>query len=75
MGFQDGRYNTKQLLNRIDGRKDIKERILQTDVLIIDEISCLSAKLFGIIDDVCRVIRNSSNRFGGIQIILAGDFR
>lgn len=45
-----------------------------TDVLIIDEISMLSLKLFDTLEFVCRKLRNVNTYFGGIQVIVIGDF-
>lgn len=50
-----------------------KERWKKTDVLIIDEISMISAKYFDIIEHVARIIRKNDLPFGGIQVILSGD--
>lgn len=44
------------------------------DVLIIDEISMMSKKIFDILDDLGKRTRNSQRPFGGIQMIFTGDF-
>jgi ATP-dependent DNA helicase PIF1 len=44
------------------------------DVLIIDEISMLSADFFEKVEYVARMTRNPSKMFGGIQVIAVGDF-
>lgn len=43
-------------------------------ILIIDEISMLSKKIFEIIEEIARLTRKSSLPFGGLQVILVGDF-
>lgn len=43
-------------------------------VLIIDEVSMMSKKIFDIIECIARKSRLSSAPFGGIQIIMTGDF-
>lgn len=53
------------------GRQDI---IYKTDILIIDEISMLHDYRLDLIDKVCKIIKNSKKPFGGIQVILSGDF-
>lgn len=53
------------------GRREIIEK---TDVLIIDEISMLHDYRLDMVDEACRLIRRKDQPFGGIQIILAGDF-
>ena len=53
------------------GRKDI---ITKTDILIIDEISMLHDFRLDMIDHVCRVVRERDEPFGGIQVVMSGDF-
>ena len=54
------------------GRRDIIEK---TDVLVIDEISMLHDFRLDMVDMACRLIRKEMDKpFGGIQIIMSGDF-
>jgi predicted ATPase len=54
------------------GRREIIEK---TDVLIIDEISMLHDYRLDMVDDACRLIRKKPDvPFGGIQVIMSGDF-
>lgn len=53
---------------------DVKQRIKKAQVLIIDEISMLSASRLDLVDNVCQLIRKNNHPFGGLQIILSGDF-
>ncbi len=55
----------------LKGRRDIIEA---TDVLIIDEISMLHDYRLDMVDEVARRVRRSDEPFGGIQVILCGDF-
>lgn len=48
--------------------------ILKTNVLIIDEISMLHDFRLDMLDQLLRHIRSSERPFGGIQVILCGDF-
>ncbi len=50
------------------------KRIQNTHVLIIDEISMLSAELLNMVDRVCRGARHSTESFGGLQVVFVGDF-
>lgn len=43
-------------------------------VLIIDEVSMMSKKVFELIEEIARIIRKNKNVFGGIQVIFTGDF-
>jgi len=51
-----------------------REIIEKTDVLIIDEISMLHDFRLDMVDEICRVVREKDEPFGGIQIIMSGDF-
>ncbi|MDB5165441.1 MAG: putative helicase [Candidatus Saccharibacteria bacterium] len=53
------------------GRREIIEK---TDVLIIDEISMLHDYRLDMVDEVCRLVRKKDEPFGGIQIVMSGDF-
>ena len=44
------------------------------DILIIDEVSMMSKKMFEILDMIGKKVRNNTFPFGGIQLILSGDF-
>lgn len=46
----------------------------KTKVLIIDEISMLHAGQLDMVDAVCRAFKNNSSPFGGMQVIMCGDF-
>ncbi len=43
-------------------------------VLIVDEVSMLSNKLFGILDHIGRAIFRVGRPFGGLQLVFTGDF-
>ncbi|KAG7246364.1 hypothetical protein CRUP_034490, partial [Coryphaenoides rupestris] len=42
--------------------------------LIIDEVSMVDAPLFDKLEAVARSVRRSTEPFGGIQLIICGDF-
>lgn len=44
------------------------------DILIIDEVSMMSKKLFEMLDAIGKTVRRSQRPFGGIQVIFSGDF-
>jgi ATP-dependent DNA helicase PIF1 len=44
------------------------------DILIIDEVSMMSYKIFEMLDAIGKKIRRNSKPFGGIQVIFSGDF-
>ncbi|MDR2777306.1 MAG: AAA family ATPase [Rickettsiales bacterium] len=53
---------------------NIRRKILRTEALAIDEVSMLSKETFEMLDRLLRIIRDDQEPFGGIQIILFGDF-
>lgn len=65
---------TQDDLDRIANNKYITKRIEKTKALIIDEISMLDGKIFSLVDSVCRKVRQSSEAFGGLQVVCVGDF-
>jgi len=52
----------------------IKSNYKKTKVLIIDEISMLHPHYLDMIDSIARYILGSDQAFGGIQLVLCGDF-
>ena len=49
-------------------------RVNETEVLIIDEISMLSADTLDAVEKVCRAAKGNARPFGGIQVVVSGDF-
>lgn len=54
--------------------KPIAKRVRRAKVLIIDEVSMLAAETLSMVDAVCRDIKEPSEPFGGMQVVLVGDF-
>lgn len=69
---KDSAQNLAQSI-KYNNRK-AKDRWINTKVLIIDEISMVDADLFDKLEYIARDIRQSTKPFGGIQIIVTGDF-
>ncbi|MFA6519910.1 MAG: helix-turn-helix domain-containing protein [Candidatus Paceibacterota bacterium] len=61
-------------VDRIAGKEHIAKRIAKAKVLIIEEISMLSAQTFEMADSICREVRRVDKPFGGLTVILVGDF-
>lgn len=51
-----------------------KKDIRKTDTLIIDEVSMMHDYNLDMVDKAMRIIRDNEQPFGGIQVILVGDF-
>ncbi len=58
----------------IAGNKRVAARLRNAAVLVIDEISMLDAARLDLVDRVARFTRGSPAPFGGLQVILCGDF-
>lgn len=43
-------------------------------ILIVDEVSMMSQKIFDILNKIGQVVRNNPRPFGGIQVVFCGDF-
>ena len=73
-GIGLGTGSIQSLVNRVKKSRQAVQRWQQTKILIIDEVSMLSRGLFDVLDEIARKIRKSDELFGGIQVILVGDF-
>lgn len=73
-GIGTGDKDVEYYIKNIKKKKVVRERWKNTRVLIIDEISMINNELFKKLDIIGQNIRNDRNPFGGIQIILSGDF-
>lgn len=73
-GIGTGDKDVETLYKKIIKMKNLKTRWLNTEVLIIDEISMLDPDIFDKLEILARKIRKNEKPFGGIQIILSGDF-
>lgn len=65
---------TEEDIDYIAQNERVVRRVRSTPVLIIDEISMLSADTFASVELVCRSLRRIDRPFGGMQVICVGDF-
>ncbi len=61
-------------LKHLAENRYVSKRIKKAKVLIIDEISMLDGKVLALVEQVCRKVRKLRLPFGGLQIVLVGDF-
>jgi ATP-dependent DNA helicase PIF1 len=73
-GIGLGQGDIKKMLSRVKKSATDFDRWQKTKVLIIDEISMVSVQLFQILDQIGRMVHDPNKSFGGIQIIVVGDF-
>lgn len=74
LGLGCGEMSIENLLRKVMKNYPIKNRILSMDILVIDEISMLSASLFEKIHKILKTVRKDNRLFGGVQVVLSGDF-
>ncbi len=55
-------------------KKYLKKNIDKSKVLIIDEISMLHKKQLDMVNEVLKYFKETEEAFGGIQLVLCGDF-
>ncbi len=67
-------YLDKRELDKISSTEYLAKRIRRAKVLVIDEVSMLGPDTFSVVEAVCRSIRQNNDAFGGLQVILVGDF-
>ena len=74
-GIGLGRDCVPLLVKNVKKNRKAVVRWLETDVLVIDEVSMMTPELFEKLDQVGRKIRrNEHHPFGGLQLVLVGDF-
>jgi ATP-dependent DNA helicase PIF1 len=73
-GIGLGNQPIENLVKKIKNNKFSKELWKTTEILIVDEVSMLSYKLFNILNQIGKILRNNTRPFGGIQVIFSGDF-
>ncbi len=65
---------TEYDLDRIEQNEKLVKRFRKTQVLIIDEISMLSANTLHMVNQAVQAGLQTHEPFGGIQVIFCGDF-
>lgn len=73
-GIGLGKEPAPELVKKIKRNQKSRQRWLRTKVLIIDEVSMVDGQLFDKLEQVARTIKNNGRPFGGIQLVVTGDF-
>jgi len=74
LGIGLGKGSVESMSSLIFQRGHLRKRWTELEVLIIDEVSMMSPVLFDKLESLARVVRHTNQRFGGIQLIMSGDF-
>ena len=72
MGIKDNfsDYDIEGLIEK----EHLWKRYNKTKVLIIDEISMINPRMFDALDRLTRAMKREERAFGGMQVVLSGDF-
>ncbi|GAM21820.1 hypothetical protein SAMD00019534_049950 [Acytostelium subglobosum LB1] len=73
-GIKMGHGTPEQLVSKILKSRIYTKRWTEAKVLVIDEISMVDAELFEKLDVIARTLKVNDKPFGGIQLVLCGDF-
>lgn len=65
---------TERDLSKLKETASVRRRVCRASVLIIDEVSMLEAQLLDSLNRICKYVRDNQSPFGGLQIVLVGDF-
>lgn len=76
-GIGLGQEDAKRLAGKFLGQpkfESVVERWRKVQTLIIDEISMIDGILFDKLEYIARMVRRDERPFGGIQLVVSGDF-
>ena len=73
-GIGLGKGTVQELYIKITRNGRAKKNWQTTDLLIIDEVSMMTAELLDKLNEIGKKVRGNKKPFGGIQILLVGDF-
>lgn len=74
-GIRQGKGDEEKIITGVFYNKKALTAWRKTDILVIDEISMMSKKIFELLDKIGRRTRGIYNKaFGGMQVVFVGDF-
>jgi ATP-dependent DNA helicase PIF1 len=74
LGLYNDTIPIEVYVKKIKDNPKLYSRILDTKVLIIDEVSMMEYSMLWTMDLIAREIRKCNKPMGGIQVLLVGDF-
>lgn len=63
-----------EIVDRLYNNKYVRKTWRSTHVLILDEVSMMSKKIFELLNVLAKTMRNNSKPFGNMQVVFLGDF-
>jgi len=73
-GVGTGEDPIEKIVTRVLANQYAKQRWKDCDILIIDEISMMPAAFLDTLSVIASRVRNDRRNFGGIQLVVCGDF-
>jgi ATP-dependent DNA helicase PIF1 len=73
-GIGLGNGTIEYFVHKIKNNKFTRALWREIDILVVDEVSMLSLKLFNLLNEIGKAVRKNPRPFGGIQLIFSGDF-
>ena len=73
-GIGLGKGTVSELYTKIRRNQKSMKHWLCTDLLIIDEVSMMPAELLDKLNELAKKVRSNKKPFGGMQVLLVGDF-
>ena len=73
-GIGIAQHMSRHDLHKIASRKTTQKRMEKVSVLIIDEVSMLTAHIIDNVDAILKLIKQNDKPFGGLQVVFVGDF-
>ena len=61
-------------LDAVTTKEKTIRRVKRARVLVIDEISMLDGRVLDMVETVCRTVKQNGEPWGGMQVIVVGDF-
>ena len=75
LGLKSIEFNVQRIMDKKKySMRAVRDVWRKTDILVLDEVSMLSLKLFDMLNAIGKAVRGNSRPFGGLQIVFLGDF-
>ena len=73
-GIRLARGDPEQIIGSVLKNRNVMKFWKTTHILVVDEVSMMSQKIFDLLNEIGKRVRKSSRPFGGLQVIFTGDF-
>ena len=73
-GIRLAKGSMENVVNSVIYSKRAAHNWKSVDILVIDEVSMMSKRIFDILNEIGKRVRRNSKPFGGIQVVFCGDF-